>query len=140
MRTISKDKYSLELTNTLREFLESKYNADTDIGSYTEMDAIKRGVASIEYQDWSNFAEYDFVNDVHDLWNGKAEIEPEEERSYYKMVGVQSDIGSNLYLGIRNSELFFTPEMMFAYKFTKNDLHDALIKAKICSISVERVE
>ena len=61
MRTISKDKYSLELTNALREFLESKYNSDTDIGSYTEMDAIKRGIASTEYQDWSNFAEYDFV-------------------------------------------------------------------------------
>ena len=140
MRTISKDKYSLELTNTLREFLKSKYNANTDIGSHTEMDAIKAGVGSPDYLDWSNLDEAHFVNDIHDLWNGKAEIEPEEERNYYKMVGVQSDIGGNLYLGIRNNELFFTPKMIFAYKFTKNDLHNVLIKAKICSTSVVKVD
>lgn len=140
MRTISKDKYSLELTNALREFLKSKYNANTDIGYHTEIDAIKAGVGSLDYSDWSNLDEVNFVNDIHDLWNGEAEIEPDEERNYYKMVGVQSDIGGNLYLGIRNNKLFFTPKMIFAYKFTKNDLHNALIKAKIVSIGVERVE
>ena len=49
-------------------------------------------------------------------------------------------MGGNLYLGIRNNQLFFTPKMIFAYKFTKNDLHNALIKAKIVSIGVEKVE
>ena len=140
MRTISKDKYSLELTNALREFLESKYNSDTDIGSYTEMDAIKRGIASTEYQDWSNFAEYDFVNDIHDLWTGKAMFEPEEERNYYKVSGVISNTGCALYLGLSNSELFLTTKIELAHKFTKDDLNTASINSGMSCIGLEKVD
>lgn len=140
MRIISKDKYSLELTSALREFLKSKYDVNTDLGSYTEMDAIKRGIGSIDYQDWSNFAEYDFVNDIHDLWTGKAMLEPEEERNYYKMAGVTSDTGGALYLGLRNNKFFLTPKIELARKFTKDDLNTSSISSEIRYISLVKVD
>lgn len=140
MRTISKNKYSAELTNILREFSKSKYEIYTDSGDYTELDAIRAGINSLDYLDWDNLAEDDFLGDVHALWIGEAVIEPEDERNYYKMAKTKSTEGNDLYLGLRNDELFLTPKFDFAHKFTEDDLHTALIKAKLCSTSITKVK